>query len=69
MDGLMPLYDVYHQHTPVKVVGVEKDRSGDEIRLYAPAVYFRGQVEADSQSQALKAAKALSSRPMVKFNG
>lgn len=63
------MYDVWHQHTPVKVVGTEKDKSGDDVRLYAPAVFYRGQVEAESISQALKAAYSLSTRPMVKRNG
>lgn len=67
MDGV--IYDVWHQYTPSKVVGIERDKSGDEIRLYAPAVFWRGQVEADTISLALKAAKGLSSRPMVKLNG
>ena len=63
------IYDVFHQHTPVKVVGVEKDKSGDDIRLYEPAIFLRGQVDADTLSDAMKQAHSLSTRPMVKTNG
>jgi hypothetical protein len=62
-------YDVFHQYTPVKVVGAEKDKSGDDMRLYAPAVFYRGTVEAYTLSDALRAAYSLSTRPMVSANG
>lgn len=61
----MSLFNVFHQYTPTKVVGRETDKSGDEVRIYEPAVFFRGAVEADTILEALRKAYSISSRPMV----
>lgn len=65
------IYDVFHQYLPCKVVGREVQRNGDEVKLYAPAVFYRGQVSADTTEAAIAKAKELqmSSAPMVVCRG
>lgn len=63
----VPLWDVWHQWPPVKVVGRE-ERFGEFVKVYEAALYPRGQVEAwDAAAAIAEAVKLrLSPVPVVK---
>jgi hypothetical protein len=56
------LWDVWHQWPPVKVAGVE-ERFGEQVRVYEPAIVYRGQVEAFDSDEAISEAVRLRLSP------